>query len=123
MEQRSVIAQTTRPETTDHTIKYKWMRYFFIENISSDNRLIVEMQQRALWIGLAFIFLALDEIDQNWYFPLLKPFGSLIPLLLIIGSFIAMAMALRPTHLPPQALPIKHSPKRWQRVILVLTLL
>ena len=123
MEQRSVLAQTTRLEEQTTTNRYRWMRYFFTEDVSPDNRPIVDLQQRAIWISLAFILQALDEIDHNWYIPYLMPFGSLIPLTLILGSFFAMWMAFRPTSLKQQAHLVQGHPRRWQHIILVLTLI
>ena len=97
------------------------MRYFFTEDVSPDNRLVVEMQRRATWIGLALVLQALNEIAHEWYFPLLNPFGSLIPLVLILGSFYAIWMAFRPAR--KQALYTRKHPTHLQRMLLVLTLL
>src|SRR5436309_2673045 len=126
MEQRSVLTQTTRPKQDHTTSKYgwnwwKWMRHFFSEDVSPDNSPVVELQRRALWIGLALILQAPNEIDHNFYMPYLKSFGSLIPFALILGSFIAIVMAFRPTSLKQQAQ--QGQPRRWQRIILVCTLL
>jgi len=124
MEQRSVVlTQTTRPEEHHTTTKYRWMRYFFTEDVSPDNRPIVELQRRASWIGVALILQALNEIDHNWYIPYLMPFGSLIPLALILGSFAAICMAFRPATLKQQAQHLHRQPRRWQRIVLILTLL
>ncbi len=97
------------------------MRYFFTEDVSPDNRLVVEMQRRATWIGLALLLQALNEIAHEWYFSLLNPFGSLIPLILILGSFYAIWMAFRPAR--KQALYTQKHPTRLQRILLVSTLL
>ena len=97
------------------------MQRFFTEDVSPDNYPIVELQRRAVWISIALILQAFNEIDHNWYIPYLNPFGSLIPLVLIAGSFIAMAMAFRPASKNQQAL--QDRPRRWQRVVLVLTLI
>lgn len=97
------------------------MRYFFTEDVSPDNRLVVELQHRAPWIGLALFLQSLNEIAHEWYFPLLNPFGSLIPLLLILGSFYAIWMAFRPAH--KQALYTQKHPTRLQRILLIVTLL
>ncbi|HET7639926.1 MAG TPA: hypothetical protein VFK47_14455, partial [Ktedonobacteraceae bacterium] len=125
MEQRSVVQQTTQPQENQATNKYRWMRHFFTEDVSPDNHQIVQLQRRAVWIGLALILQALNEIDYNWYMAFvpsnIKPFGSLIPFTLITGSFIAMGMAIRPGRVKQQAR--QGSPRRWQRIILVLTLL
>src|SRR3989442_3673070 len=53
--------------------------------------------------------------------PYLQSFGSLIPFILIVGSFIAMVLAFRPTSLKRQAR--QGQPHRWQRIILVCILL
>src|SRR5438876_1485003 len=102
------------------------MRHFFTGDMSADNRPIVELQQRAVWIGLALILQALNEVNHDWYIPYLMPFGSLIPFTLILGSFFAMWMALRPARTKGQSKacpPSPSHPARWQRVLLTLTLL
>src|SRR3989449_7477055 len=124
MEQPSVVTQTTGPKEKDYTPgrnPWKWMRLFFTEDVSPDNSPVVELQRRAVWIGLALILQAPNEIDHNSYMPYLKSFGSLVPFVLIGGSFIAMVMAFRPTSLKQQAR--QRQPHRWQRVLLILTLL
>ena len=106
MEQPSVVTQTTGPKEKDYTPgrnPWKWMRLFFTEDVSPDNSPVVELQRRAVWIGLALILQAPNEIDHNSYMPYLKSFGSLVPFFLIGGSFIAMVMAFRPTSLKQQA--------------------
>ncbi len=97
------------------------MKLFFTEETSA-NRPIVELQRRAVWIGLAFILQALNEIDHSWYIPYLMPVGSLIPFALILGSFYAMWRAIRPARSQETRQPIGQ-PARWQRIILTLTLL
>ena len=122
MEQRSVLTQRTRLQAKHQDWpSYRWMRYFFTEDVSPDNRRVVELQRRATWIGLALILQSINEIDHNWYFPFIQPFGSLIPLVLILGSFYAIWMAFRPAH--TQALYTQKQPTRLQRVLLILTLL
>ncbi len=97
------------------------MRYFFTEDVSPDNRLVVELQRRAPWIGLALLLQSINEIDHNLYFPLIQPFGSLIPFILILGSFYAIWMAFRPAR--KGTLSTQKHPTRVQRILLVLTLL
>ncbi|TME13763.1 MAG: hypothetical protein E6I80_01455, partial [Chloroflexi bacterium] len=121
MEQLSVLMQTTRSHKNHTTSRNRWMQRFFTEDVSPDNYPIVELQRRAVWISIALILQAFNEIPHNWYIPYLNPFGSLIPLVLIAGSFIAMAMAFRPAIKNQQAL--QDRPRRWQRVVLVLTLI
>ena len=120
MEQRSVLIQATRPEAK-RLLTDQWMKLFFAED-TPENRPIVELQRRAVWIGLAFILQALNEIDHNWYIPYLMPVGSLIPFVLILGSFYAMWRAIRPAR-PQQAKQPAQYPARWQRIILTLTLI
>lgn len=128
MVQRLVISQTARPEATSIIASARWMQHFFTEDVSPDNHPAVELQLRAVWIGLAFILQAINEINPDWYMPHLAPFGSLIPFTLILGSFFAMWMAFRPPRTRrqsegkprPAACP---RPARWQRVVLILTLL
>lgn len=124
MEQQSVLAQPEHLETEKVTSKYRWMRHFFTEDVSPDNRPIVELQQRAAWVGFAIVLQALNEVDHGLYFPYLGPVASLIPFALFLGSFYAMWMAFRP-HYPKQQLASaqKHHPTRWQRIMLVMTLL
>ncbi|MBV9228402.1 MAG: DUF2029 domain-containing protein [Chloroflexi bacterium] len=122
MAQRSVLAQTTRPQV-EQKFSYRWMRHFFTEDVSPDNCPIVELQRRAVWIGLALILQALNEIDHDWYIPYLMPFGSLIPFTLILGSFFAMWMAFRPASVRQQAQYLQKHPSRWQRFVLILTVL
>ncbi len=99
------------------------MRHFFTEDVSPDNNLIVEMQRRATWIGLALVLQALNEIDHNWYIPHLMPFGSLIPFALILGSFYAIWMAFRPTNTRQRKYYTQKHPTHWQRILLICTLL
>ncbi|HLZ80978.1 MAG TPA: hypothetical protein VKP04_05045, partial [Ktedonobacteraceae bacterium] len=113
--------QTTQIKEDQATSRYRWMRHFFTEDVSPDNHPIVELQRRAIWISLALILQALNEIDHNLYIPYLNPFGSLIPFALIAGSFIAIAMAFRPASKNQQSL--RERPRRWQRIVLVMTLI
>lgn len=99
------------------------MRHFFTEDVSPDNRPIIDLQRRAVWIALALILQSLNEIDHGWYFPFLQPFGSLIPFALILGSFVSIWMAFRPKRLRKQARAASQHPTRWQRVILICTLI
>jgi hypothetical protein len=126
MEQRSVLTQTTRSKEEDTKNnhgwnRWRWMRHFFTEDISPDNSPVIELQRRAVWIGLALILQAPNEIDHNVYLPYLQAFGSIIPFVLIGGSFIALAMAFRPNRAKQQVR--QGQPHRWQRIILVCTLL
>ena len=121
MEQLSILTQTTQPKENQATNKYRWMHRFFTEDVSPDNHPIIGLQRRAAWISVAIILQALNEIPRNWYLPYLNPLESLIPFTLIAGSFIAMAMAFQPASKQQQAL--HDHPRRWQRVVLVMTLI
>src|SRR5438046_9454591 len=97
MAQRSVLTQTTQPKEDQTTFRYRWMHRFFTIDVSPDNHPIVELQRRAIWISIALILQAGNEISHDLYMPYLGPFGSLIPFALIAGSFIAISIAFRPT--------------------------
>jgi hypothetical protein len=124
MAQRSVLTQTTQPEeATPKKTTYQWMRHFFTEDVSPDNRPVIDLQRRATWVAVALILQSLNEIDHNWYFPALQPFGSIIPFVLILGSFYAMWMAFRPRSLRQQTRSARNYPARWQRIVLIMTLI
>ena len=115
-------AATTQPKAEHQKWpSYGWMRHFFTEDVSPDNRRVVELQRRATWIGLALILQSLNEIAHGWYFTLLQPFGSLIPFALILGSFYAIWMAFRPAR--NKTVYTQKHPTRLQRILLVMTLL
>jgi hypothetical protein len=105
---------------TKSFLHYRWMSYFFT-NKSTTN----DLQQRAAWIALALILQALNEIDHNYYLPILQQFTSLPPLLLLLGSFYALWRAIRPAPSPQLVKPSTASqqPRLWQRIVLLLTLI
>ena len=112
--------------------KSRWMRYFFTGDVSPDNLPIVDLQRRAAWVGVACILQALDGIDRHWYLsyvPFLLPWGEAIGFTLVLGSFIAMWMAFRPSSLKHRARRSQGSslqqghPSRWQRLVLAGVLL
>ncbi|MEO6893174.1 MAG: glycosyltransferase 87 family protein [Ktedonobacteraceae bacterium] len=120
---RSVLAPTTQPEENQTASSSpRWMHRFFTRDLSPDNLPLIDLQRRGVWIGLACILQALDEIDHSWYIPYLMPFGSLIPLALLLGSFVALWMAFRPARIKQQARRLAEHPRRWQRILLTLTL-
>lgn len=102
------------------------MRHFFTEEMSLASRSLVDLQKRSVWIGVALILQAINEIDHHIYFPYIAPFGSLIPLALILGSFYAIWMAFKPakpvSSYQRPAYQIGHF-QRWQRIVLIITLL
>jgi hypothetical protein len=95
------------------------MRYFFVEDVTPENRSLFTLQQRAVWIGLALLLLSPTTLDYNW-FAHITPVGAIIPILLTLGSFFAIWMAFRPDSPHKQAL--RHQPTLWQRFILILIL-
>jgi hypothetical protein len=95
------------------------MRYFFVENVTPENRPIFALQQRAVWIGLALLLLSPTTLDYNWLTRNVTAFGAIIPILLTLGSFFAVWMAFRPDNPHKQ---VSGQPTRWQRFILLLTL-
>src|SRR5215469_6912929 len=112
------------------------IKYFFTDNNTPSAYKISDLQRRATWIALALILQALNEIDHNYYLPILKQFTSLPPLFLLLGSFYALWMAIRPA--PPimvgtgsaqdtgsaqGTIPTVQQPRLWQRIILFLTLI
>lgn len=95
------------------------MRYFFVEEVTPENRSIFALQQRAVWIGLALLLLSPTTLDYNWFTNNISPFGALIPILLTIGSFVAVWKAFRPDNPDKQ---VQSQPSRWQRFVLILIL-
>src|SRR5262249_10243190 len=75
------------------------INYFFTNDNTPSTRIIRDLQRRATWIALALILQALNEIDHNYYLPVLKQFTSLPPLCLLLGSFYALWMAIRPAQI------------------------
>jgi hypothetical protein len=126
------LTQIARSEKEHDQNSWQWIRRFFTEDTSPDNRPIIELQRCATWIGVALILQALNEIPRKYYIPFvpfLKPWSGIIPAVLILGSLIAMWMAFRTTTCKQQAersrsssLPDTH-PQRWQRFILVCVVL
>src|SRR5579859_1751795 len=105
----------------------RWMRYFFTGNASPGSASLTDLQRRACWIGVALILQALNEVTLLVlvYFPLvppLAPWAGLISFGLITGSLIALWMAFRPATLSTSQEKAE-SPRRWQRVVLILLLI
>ncbi len=126
------LTQIARSEEKQHRSMWRWMRHFFSEDISPDNHPVIELQRRATWVGIALVLQALNEIDRQYYLPyvpFLKPWGGMIPFVLVLGSFAAMWMAFRPTTLKQQAGRSRGSsllqarPHLWQRIVLVCVVL
>ena len=123
LERNAVLTRTTELEDKHTTRWYRWMRRFFTEDVSPDNRPLIELQRRAVWIGLALILQSCNEIPYYWYMPYLQASGSLIPFILFLGSFAALIMAFRPTTLKQQTQDVRKHPRRWQRYVLILIVL
>jgi hypothetical protein len=126
------LTQITRAEEKQHRNMWRWMRHFFSEDLSPDNQSVIELQRRATWVGIALILQAFNEIDHNFYLsyvPFLKPWGGMIPFLLVLGSFAAMWMAFRPIALTKQTgrsrgpSRLRTRPYLWQRIALVCIVL
>ncbi len=106
---------------------YRLTQRFLVEATSPLHRSVAEMQRSACWICVAIIFQALNEVDYHWYLsyvPSLLAWGAFIPFFLFLGSFAAMYMAFRParTREKPEE-PGQQRPRRWQRIVIILTLL
>ncbi len=123
MEQNSILTQIPDIENTHTTRWNRLMRHFFTEDVSPDNHPLIELQRRAVWIGLAIVLQSCNEIPYFWYMPFLQAFGSLIPFILFLGSFAALIMAFRPATLKKQTQDVQKHPRRWQRFVLILILL
>ncbi len=126
------LTQITRAEEKQNRNKWRWMRHFFSEDISPDNQSVIDLQRRATWVGIAIILQALNEIDHRLYMPyvpILRPWGGMIPFVLLLGSLAAMWIAFRPTTLKQQTGQSRSSshsqarPHLWQRIVLVCVLL
>jgi hypothetical protein len=126
------LTQIVRSEKKRDMQMWVWMRHFFTEDTSPDNRQKIELQRRITWIGVALILQALNEIPRKVYIafvPFLKPWSGIMPFVLVLGSLVAMWMAFRTTTFRQQAgrshsssLP-ETRPHRWQRIILICVVL
>src|SRR5579884_2125421 len=112
MQQQLDSAENTQlaAQKTWLQLNYRWMSHFFTEDDSAQGLLISRLQRRAVWIALAFMLQALSTTDFNQIAPFLKSFSSLFPLLLMVASFFAIWMALRPSNTQPE--PSQNEPKR-----------
>ncbi len=126
MTQRSVVEaqQTTQAQQKKSLFKYRWMDSFFVHNSdhpSSHQLALAELQQRAVWLAVAMILQAANEVQ------FLTSLSVLVPFALILGSFIALWMALRPKnhkkdqHTTGRTRQSIAQPRTWQRVVLILT--
>jgi len=106
---------------------YRLTQRFLVEATSPLHRSVAEMQRSACWICVAIIFQALNEVDYHWYLsyvPALLSWGALIPLFLFLCSFTAMYTAFRrPKTRERTDEAGQRRPRRWQRIVIILTLL
>ncbi|HEY1352391.1 MAG TPA: glycosyltransferase 87 family protein [Ktedonobacteraceae bacterium] len=133
MEQRLSLTRTTRVRIPRFALNYRWVRYFFTEERSMDALKIIELQRRAVWIGLALLCQSLVLIaptltpgesgQQRWLLLLLHIASGLIPCGLTVGGFFAMWMAIRPATFHQQLEFARQHGAHWQRMALLRTLL
>ncbi len=118
---QSALEESTHTQHTRTLYSYRWMRHFFSTTTANDQH--IDLQRRAVWIGLALILQSLNEIKYSLYMPYIQPFGSLIPFSLFLGSFYAIWRALQPARDQTQSTTMHRQPARWQRIILILLVL
>jgi hypothetical protein len=99
-------------------LNYRWMHHFFSDDVSLKNQPVVEMQRRAVWIGIAFILQGLNEIPFSTF----MPFGALVQFSVILSSFFAIWQAFRPAS-RKQLVAYRRPARRWQRIMLLLTII
>jgi uncharacterized membrane protein len=126
MQQQPALTQTTQAPTQKTLLQYRWMRYFFTEDTAMGTSSISHIQRRAVWIALAFILQAISTTDFKGIFPFLKSFSSFLPTPLILASFFAIWMALRPSSPQIKGKQEKqkhttHTTTLLQRLILIVT--
>src|SRR5258708_7126580 len=99
---------------------------FFTLDHSPDNYAVIDIQRRACWISLALVLQALNEGLALWHgqgMPKIWPWLSTITFVLILGSFVMMWQAFRPSTLKKQARRVSKHPQVWQCLVLILVLL
>lgn len=132
MEQRFELAPTTQSRARRWIFYARWMRFFFTEKRSPGVLSIIDLQRRAVWIGLALLCQSLiiivpeftiDQGNENtWYVPLFELLGALLPCGLTLGSFSALWMALKPADVQQQLEFARQHGARWQISSLLRTL-
>jgi uncharacterized membrane protein len=122
MEQRVITTQTPQATETKKqkqtSIAHHLMHLFFTEDTSPDNHRLIELQQRACWIGIALILQGLNELNEVNYISH-PPYEPLITFILLAGSLIAIWMAFRPKNMRA----LQGKPQRWQQYALILILI
>ncbi len=104
---------------------------FFSRDTSPAGAQLRDIQRRACWVALALLLQCLNEIvysvlqtiknsSYNDFSAFLKAICIIVPILLIVGSFLALWMAFRSVRSQQQ---MKHvSPTRWQYMMLVMSI-
>jgi uncharacterized membrane protein len=132
MEQRFGLARTTQTRAERLMLNYRWMRFFFTEESSPGMLGIIDLQRRAVWIGLALLCQSLVLIvpvftinqsnEHEWYIPALQLLGTLFPGGLTLGGFFALWMALKPATFQQQLDLANQHGARWQKWGLLRTI-
>src|SRR5579863_7311502 len=137
--EQAIMTSTPQPKNADREHRRRWLHYFFSEDLWQDNYRVLELQRRAIWISVAIILQgfhepafnllrALSESSDRTYKPLLLALASLLPMILILGSFFALWMSFRPDRPEKKkrdgaASTLTRQPALWKRMILVFMLL
>ncbi len=101
--------------------KQNWFRYFLTEKSPEVNNALINLQRSALWIGLALVLQACNEIGHDWFLEYLGPGGQIVPFMLYLGSFLALWQALKQADVQPGATKIQKL-QFWQVLILISTI-
>src|SRR5258708_1095995 len=106
------LTRTTHSRPAWLAFDYHWMRHFFTRDVSPGQLTLIELQRRAVWIGLALLCQSLaalapsstiiQGLDGEWYLPFLELCGALLPIGLTLGSVFAMWRAIKPANLRQQ---------------------
>jgi uncharacterized membrane protein len=121
MEQRAVLEKITQTKEAKPAYKEKWLRLmhlFYTEDVSPDNHSLINLQRRATWLGIALVLQAPNEF--------LGQYSAIISFLSILGSLVAIMMALRPNSKGKRQKEAQQQhlhPRRWQKIALVIILL
>src|SRR5258707_3899668 len=131
MEHRFELTQTTQSHVGRFVQNHRWMRFFFTEERSAGVIRVIDLQRRAVWIGLALLCqslvlivptFAIDQSNENeWYAPVLELLGALLPFVLTLAGFWALWMALKPATLQQQLEVARQHGARWQKMGLLRT--
>jgi uncharacterized membrane protein len=118
--------------TPRFALRYPWVRFFFTEERSLDALKVIDLQRRAVWIGIALLCQSLvlaappftlnESAPQQWFLRLLQIASGLIPCGLTLGGFFAMWMAIRPATFQQQFEFARQHGAHWQRMALLRTL-